>query len=105
MSVIAVGDPTFIAGFKAVGAEGAKAATPEEAHSIVSELVKSDKYALIILPDRYVDATADVRAKIMKEGRYTPIFLFLPDYTGIKGRRIEELKKSISLAVGARLKI
>lgn len=102
---MAIGDPTFIAGFKMIGVEGLKAMNTSEVLTILNEVLKTNKYSLIILPDRYVDATVEIRSRVIKEGRVTPIFSFIPDYTGIKGKRIEELKKSVSLAVGARLKL
>ncbi|MCX8191415.1 MAG: V-type ATP synthase subunit F [Nitrososphaerales archaeon] len=105
MSVVAIGDPTFIAGFKMIGAEGLKATDANEVLKILSEVLKTNKYAMIILPDRYVEITAEIRSRIIKEGKVTPIFSFIPDYTGIKGKRIEELKRSVSLAVGAKLKL
>jgi vacuolar-type H+-ATPase subunit F/Vma7 len=46
-----------------------------------------------------------VRGKVQVSLKITPIFAFIPDYTGVKDKRIEELKKSISLAVGAELKL
>jgi vacuolar-type H+-ATPase subunit F/Vma7 len=42
---------------------------------------------------------------LIREGKITPLFTFLPDFTGVKGKRLEELKRSISLAVGAELKL
>jgi hypothetical protein len=64
-----------------------------------------ERFALIILPDRYVETTTEIRSRIVKEGKVIPIFSFIPDYTGIKGKRVEELKRSVSLAVGAKLKL
>lgn len=100
-----VGDPTFIAGFKLVGVEDFKALTADEVRNIVKGLSKTDEYAIIILPERYVDTTAEIRSGVIKEGRITPMFSFVPDYTGIKGKRVEEIKRSVSLAVGAKLKL
>jgi len=105
MKVAAVGDPTFIAGFELIGIEGFMAETAKEAKEIVSELIKRDEYGLIILPERFVEATEELRLMLMKEGRLTPLFAFLPDYTGVRGKRVEELKKLLSLAVGAELKL
>ena len=105
MSVAAVGDPTFIAGFRMVGAEGFRASTEDDLKSVLMEILKTDRYALIILPDSYVEVTVEIRSRAAKEGRVTPIFSFISDYTGVRGKRVDELKKSVSLAVGARLKI
>lgn len=105
MKVAAVGDPVFISGFMLAGAEGFEAASGEEAIKLVKELTESGQYGLIVLPERFVKETKEFRSRLIREGRIAPIFAFIPDYTGVKGRRVEELKKSISLAVGAELKL
>ena len=105
MSVAAIGDPTFIAGFKVIGADGFRGGSGEEVQEILREVLRMNRYSMIIMPDRHVDATADIRAKVMKEGKAVPVFSFIPDYTGVRGKRVEELKRAVSLAVGAKLKI
>ena len=104
MSAAAIGDPTFTAGFKLVGIDGIVAVRDEEVLEALKKLIEEDKYKLLILPERLVKATKELRSRLMKEGKVTPIFAFIPDYTGVKGERVEELKRSISLAVGAELR-
>lgn len=102
---MAIGDSTFIAGFELIGIKGFKATNAEAVKKVLKELLESEKYAAIILPERFVDTSKDARSKIMREGKITPLFAFLPDHTGIKGKRAEELKKGISLAVGTELEL
>lgn len=104
MSAAAIGDPTFTAGFKLVGIDGIVAVRDEEVLEALRKLIEEDRYKLLILPERLVKATKELRSRLMKEGKVTPIFAFIPDYTGVKGERVEELKRSISLAVGAELR-
>jgi vacuolar-type H+-ATPase subunit F/Vma7 len=105
LNVAAVGDSTFIAGFELIGIKGFHATEAEEARKSLKEIIDSGNYALIILPDRFVEASRDTRTKIAREGKITPLFAFLPDHTGIKGKRVEELKKAINLAVGTELNL
>lgn len=105
LKVAAVGDPVFISGFMLAGAEGFEATSGEEVIKLVRELTESGRYGLVVLPERFVEETKELRSKLIREGRIVPIFAFIPDYTGVKGRRVEELKRSISLAVGAELKL
>lgn len=104
MSAAAIGDPTFTAGFKLVGIDGIVAIRDEEVLGVLKKLIEEDRYKLLILPERLVKATKELRSRLMKEGKVTPMFAFIPDYTGVKGERVEELKRSISLAVGAELR-
>ncbi|MEM4649226.1 MAG: V-type ATP synthase subunit F, partial [Candidatus Bathyarchaeia archaeon] len=98
-------DSIFVSGFALIGAESFEIKSEEELTHTLKQLIESNNYAVIILPERFVENTKELRFKLIKEGKITPIFAFIPDYTGIKGKRIEELKKSISLAVGAELKL
>jgi vacuolar-type H+-ATPase subunit F/Vma7 len=104
LSAAAIGDPTFTAGFRLIGVEGIVAVDEDEALNALKRLLEEPKYKLLILPERFVKATRELRSRLMKEGKVTPIFAFIPDYTGVKGLRVEELKRSISLAVGAELR-
>mgnify|MGYP000504069335 CR=1 FL=1 len=105
MKVASIGDNMFIKMFELIGAVGYKAEDEEELKKILAQLIKEKKYAIIVLPERYVEATREIREKLAREGEYFPLFAFLPDHTGIKDRRIEELKRLISLAVGVELKL
>jgi vacuolar-type H+-ATPase subunit F/Vma7 len=105
LRVAAVGDSIFISGFMLVGVEGFEVEDEKLLNQTLKNLIESNQYAVIILPERFVEETQEFRFKLIKEGRITPIFAFIPDYTKVKGKRVEELKKSISLAVGAELKL
>ncbi len=105
MNAAAIGDSTFVAGFRLVGVDGMVATTDEAVSKILKELVEEAKYGVIILPERFVEPTRDLRSRLMREGKVTPLFSFIPDHTGVKGERIKELKRSISLAVGAELEL
>ena len=105
MNVAVIGDSTFIAGFELIGIKGFKITDEDGAKKRLREITENDEYAMIILPDRFIDASKDTRSRIAREGKIAPIFAFLPDSSGIKGKRVEELKKSISLAVGTELKL
>ncbi len=105
LNVAVIGDPTFIAGFELIGIKGFKAENEETVRKVLRELIEKEEYATIILPERFVETSNESRSKIMREGKITPLFAFLPDHTGIKGKRAEELKKGISLAVGTELEL
>lgn len=105
MKVAVVGAPTFTSGFELVGFKGFEAESEAKVIRIVKELVDSDEYGLIVLPERFTSTTKKIRDRLADEGRVTPAFSFLPDYTGIKGNRVEELKRLISLALGVELEL
>lgn len=104
MKIAVIGEEAFIKAFELIGAKGFKATNEEQVNEIITKILESGEYGMIILPERFLETTKDIRDRRYKRGEIKPIFAFLPDYTGITGKRIEELQKLISLAVGIQMK-
>ena len=49
--------------------------------------------------------TREVRMRVMRESGGSLMFAFIPDHLGGAGKRVEELKRLLSLAVGVELKL
>ena len=105
MSVAVVGPPSFISCFELAGAVGFEAGSGEEVAGVLNSLVEESSFKLIIIPERFVDDTFKIRSLIMLRGDVTPVFALIPDLTGMSGMRLEELKRIISLAIGAELEL
>ncbi len=105
MSVAAVGDPIFVTCFELIGAVGFRVKSGAEAADVLKKLVEEGRYKLIILPERFAKDTFDVRFTVMRKGALWPIFALVPDPTGERGMRLEELKSIVCLAVGAELEL
>lgn len=105
MSVAVVGDSPFVTCFELVGAIGYRVANGAEASSILKSIIEEGKFKVVILPEKFAKDTAEVRASIAKKGKLWPVFALLPDISGKKGMRLEELKSLVSLAVGAELEL
>lgn len=103
MKIAAVGDPAFISVFELLGAEGFEASS-DDLLSVLKKVAEGD-YALVVLPEKYVEATRVLREQLAREGRVTPLFAFLPTEPASRGARVEELKRLISLAIGAELRL
>jgi len=107
MKILAIGDPSFVIGFKLAGAEVIICTDEKIVKKKLEHIINSEKidYGMIILPERYVNMTKPLREKLIKENKTLPIFVFLPDYTGIKDKRIEEIKRLVISAIGAEIKL
>lgn len=105
MKLAVIGDEVFVQMFELVGAIGYIATDEKSVIFQLKKVTENKEYGVIILPERYVKLTREYREKMLREGEYYPLFIFLPDHTGLKGYRIEELKKLISMAVGIELKL
>jgi len=103
MRVAAVGDRIFVSVFGLVGADRFKVESDEEFLSTITDLVRRREYSMIIVPERYLDLTKEIRSKLVAEGKIEPIFAFVPE-KGLN-KRVNELKELISLAIGLKLEI
>ncbi|RLG02398.1 MAG: hypothetical protein DRN60_03350 [Thaumarchaeota archaeon] len=103
LRVAAVGDRIFVSVFGLIGADRFRVDSDEEFRSTITDLVKRGEYSMIIVPERYLDLTREIRSELIAEGRIEPIFAFVPE-KGLN-KRVEELKELVSLAVGLRLEI
>ena len=103
MRVAAVGDRIFVSVFGLIGADRFKVESDEEFLSTITDLVRRREYSMIIVPERYLDLTKEIRSKLIGEGKIEPIFAFVPE-KGLN-KRVNELKELISLAIGLKLEI
>ena len=103
MRVAAVGDRIFVSVFGLIGADKFRVDSDEEFRLTITELVRRGEYSMIIVPERYLDLTREIRSELIAEGRIEPVFAFVPE-KGLN-KRVEELKELVSLAIGLRLEI
>jgi len=103
LRVAVVGDRIFVSVFGLIGADRFRAESDEEFVSTINDLIRRREYSMIIVPERYLDLTKEIRSKLIAEGKIKPIFAFVPE-KGLN-KRVEELKELVSLAIGLRLEI
>lgn len=71
----------------------------------LSDLVKDERFQLIIVPERFAEETRPVRERVMNRGDIIPVFALIPDFTMETGMRMKELQEIVSLAIGTRLEL
>jgi len=71
----------------------------------LSDLVKDERFQLIIVPERFAEETRPVRERVMNRGDIIPVFALIPDFTMETGMRMKELQEVVSLAIGTRLEL
>ncbi len=101
-NVAVVGPLSFITPFELGGIKGIPAETAEEAVKSINKLLEANDLKLIILPERFINETKQLRETIQKKS-LLPIILLIPDTTMITGMRLEELRTAISAAIGTQI--
>jgi len=103
MKVAAIGDKNFTLAWKLVGAEAFEVKSDEEFSKIFRNVLRSGGYSATIIPERFLDAANKVRSELQVEEKIEPMLAVVPE-RGL-GKRIEDLKKRINLAIGVEVQI
>jgi len=101
-NVAVIGPLSFITLFELGGIRGVHAENAAAVVKSMNELLEANDLELIILPERFINETKQLRETIHKQS-LLPIILLIPDTTMITGMRLEELRTAISAAIGAKI--
>ena len=70
---------------------------------MLDEVLKDEKYKVIILPENLAEALKERRDEMVGKGKIFPVFVIVPGFEGSKKFREKELYEAISRAVGTKL--
>ena len=70
----------------------------------LGEIVDSGSYKVIVLPESIAVKASKIREKVIKSGKYYPVFVIIPGFEGPLKERVNEIYQLINLAVGVKLK-
>jgi len=100
MKIAAIGDDIFISLWRLVGADGYPIKSDEEFSKAFENLLKGGEYSAIIVPERFVDRVNQLVESSSLE-KVEPIVVFVPE-RGLR-KRIEDLRRKISMAMGVEI--
>ena len=61
---------------------------------------KQSEFAIIVMPEKFVELTKPIRMKLREKGKYIPSFLFLPDIREPRFLQLEELNDMLRRVQG-----
>ena len=103
MRIVAIGDGSFTALWRLVGAEALEANSDDEVQRILERVFRSGEYSALIIPERFLNYVNEVRSELHLEEQIEPVVVFVPE-PGL-GRRAEDLRRRISLAMGVEVHV
>lgn len=98
MRVAAIGDRSFTALWRLIGAEAFEADSDDEIRENLAKVFRSREYSTLIIPERFLDRVNNVRSELHAEEQVEPVIIFIPE-PGL-GKRAEDLRRRINLAIG-----
>jgi len=103
MRVVAIGNRSFTALWRLVGAEALETNSDDEVRRILERVFRSGEYSALIIPERFLDHVNEVRSELHLEEQIEPVVVFVPE-PGL-GKRAEDLRRKISLAMGVEVHV
>ena len=101
MKIAAIGDDIFTALWKLVGADGYPIKSEEDFPKVFEELLKSGGYSAIIVPERFADKVSELAETSSLLEKVEPVVIFVPE-RGLR-KRVEDLRRKISMAMGVEI--
>lgn len=98
-------DESLAYAFALIGFESRIVEKDEDLPSILEEILEKDKekYALIVLPEKFVESTRRIREKLREQGSILPAFLFVPELKKPVFHQLSELRELVRRALGMSL--
>lgn len=100
-NIAIIGDRVSIQGFLALGLDAREARTGEEAAALLSELVRSERYAAIFVTEELFAALGEEIARY--KDLPLPAITAIPGKNGATGYGMTALKRATERAVGTNL--
>ena len=66
MSIAVLGPPSFVTCFELIGAVGYEKEDGESVAAVLKQLVDEGEYKLVLIPERFAEATFLIREQVMK---------------------------------------
>jgi len=101
MKLAAIGDDIFVSLWRFIGVEGYSVKSSDEFSKIFERLLKSDEYSALMIPESFLDLASKILEATVREG-VEPLLIVVPERGSRK--RVEDLRRKISMAMGVEIK-
>jgi vacuolar-type H+-ATPase subunit F/Vma7 len=105
MDIVVVGDRYLTSLFRLVGIETAEAEDEDSAVANVEKLVDEGNTKILFISERVALRLKELREKLLKDRKFYPVFVIIPDFAGSLGKRKEELHEFVDKSMGVKLKV
>ncbi len=105
MDLAIVGEPYLISLFRLLGIETVEAENQDAAVNKVQEIVEKGNCRVLFVSERVSTRLKNLREQLLRERRFYPIFVVIPDFEGPLGQRSEELHEFVNRSMGVKLKV
>jgi len=100
-----VGDKYLTSLFRIVGIDVVEAEDEDSAVAKVQKIVNEESAKILFISERVALRLKELREKLLKERKFYPVFVIIPDFDGVLGTRKEELLEFVNKSMGVQLKV
>jgi len=105
MDIVVVGDRYFSSLFRMVGIDVVEAEDEDSVVAKVQKIVNEEGAKVLFISERVALRLKELRERLLKERRFYPVFVIIPDFEGVVGSRKEELLEFVNKSMGVQLKV
>jgi vacuolar-type H+-ATPase subunit F/Vma7 len=105
MDIVMVGDRYLTSLFRMVGIDVVEAEDEDSAVAKVQKIVDEESPKILFITEKVALRLKELREELLKEKRFYPVFVIIPDFEGTLGKRKEELREFVNKSMGVKLKV
>jgi vacuolar-type H+-ATPase subunit F/Vma7 len=105
MDIVMIGDKYLSSVFRLAGIEALEVEDEDTAVEKVEELVGEGKCKILLVTERIAMQLGELREKLLRQKKFYPVFVIIPDFGGTLGERKKELTQLVNKSIGIKLKI
>lgn len=105
MDIAVVGDRFLVNVFRLIGIEALETDDDKSAIAKIEEIAERQDPKIVLVAERVALKLKGLREKLLKERRFYPIFVVVPDFEGSLGERNRELRDFVNRSMGVKLKV
>jgi vacuolar-type H+-ATPase subunit F/Vma7 len=105
MDIVMIGDKYLSSAFRLAGIEALEVEDEDSAVAKAEELVEEGKCKILLVTERIAKRLGELREKLLRQKKFYPVFVIIPDFGGALGERKMELAQLVNKSIGAKLKV
>jgi len=91
--------------FRLAGVEALEVEDEDSAVEKAEELVDEGNCKILLVTEKIAMQLGELREKLLRQKKFYPVFVIVPDFGGTLGERKKELTQLVNKSIGVKLKV
>ncbi|HUW48584.1 MAG TPA: V-type ATP synthase subunit F [Patescibacteria group bacterium] len=105
MDIVMIADKYLSSVFRLAGVEALEVEDEDSAVEKAEELVDEGNCKILLVTEKIAMQLGELREKLLRQKKFYPVFVIVPDFGGTLGERKKELTQLVNKSIGVKLKV